>query len=93
MWLFVWVSDPVCTTAKFNFITPAYWYTEWLSILSLSNVNGSTFLYGLLPTVQSHDWNEESDLEPMVGEEIDIPLDFSKAFDNMASFWIEILWN
>ena len=50
----------VYTTTEFNFITPAYRYNQWLLIPSVSimlHINWSASLKVILPTLQSHDWN------------------------------------
>ena len=50
----------VYTTTKFNFMTPAYRYNQWLLIPSVSimlHINWSASLEVILPTLQSYDWN------------------------------------
>ena len=57
------------TTPKFKFITPAYRYTQWLSIPSVSNVNvnWSAFLEGIVSTLQSHYSNNSTNGEHQLG--------------------------
>ena len=54
-------THTVRTKTEFNFIATAYGYTQYLSISSVTsvkiNVNWSAFLKGILPTLQSHGWN------------------------------------
>ena len=48
----------VCITTEFNFIIPAYRYTQWLPIPDIMlYVNWAAFLEGILLTLQSYDWN------------------------------------
>ena len=49
----------VRTTTEFNFITPAYRYTQWLSIPSVSNVKCQLvfFFGGHFADQQGHNWN------------------------------------
>ena len=50
----------VYITNEFNFITPAYRYTQWPPIPCVSitlYINWSAFLEVILPTLQSHNWN------------------------------------
>ena len=49
----------VRTKTEFNFIAAVYRHTQYLSIpsVSVSNANWSAFLKGILPTLQSHGWN------------------------------------
>ena len=59
-YVIVWVKTCiVCTKTEFNFIVTV---TDALNIYPSSvcqvlNVNWSAFLKGVLPTLQSHDWN------------------------------------
>ena len=49
----------VRTKTEFNFIAAVYRHTQYLSISSVSSVKcyWSAFLKGILPTLQSHSWN------------------------------------
>ena len=47
----------VRTKTEFNFITAVYRHTQYLSIPSVSSVNWSAFLKGILQTFQNHNWN------------------------------------
>ena len=50
----------ICNTTEFNFFIPAYRYNHWLPIPSVSimlHINWSASLKVILPTLQSHDWN------------------------------------
>ena len=49
----------VRTKTEFNFIAAVYRHTQYLSIpvYQVLNVNWSTFLKGILSTLQSHGWN------------------------------------
>ena len=49
----------VCTKSEFNFIPIIYRHTHIYPSLmyQVLNVNWSTFLKGILPTLQSHGWN------------------------------------
>ena len=52
----------VRTKTEFNFIAAVYRHTQYLSIPSVSvlNVNWFAFLNGIFLTLQSHDWNKET---------------------------------
>ena len=49
----------VYTKTEFNCIAAVYRHTQYLSIplYQVSNANWSAFLKGILPTLQSHGWN------------------------------------
>ena len=49
----------VRTKTEFNFIAAVYRHTQYLSIpvYQVLNVNWSAFLKGILPTLQSHGWD------------------------------------
>ena len=49
----------VHTKTEFNFVAAVYRHTQYISIPSVSsvNINWSAFLKGILPTLQSHGWN------------------------------------
>ena len=50
----------VCTKTEFNFITTVDRHTQYLypsPVYQVLNVNWSAFVKGILPTLQSHGWN------------------------------------
>ena len=61
--LFVTVLAKTChvrTKTEFNFIAAVYRHTQYLypsPLYQVSNANWSAFLKGILPTLQSHGWN------------------------------------
>ena len=85
----------VHTKTEFNFIAILYRHTQYLSIPSVSsiNVNWLTFLKGILPTTQSHGWNNSTHGGCQLGNgDLDLlPLTMWPTGVSLATAWVSWL--
>ena len=85
----------VRTKTEFNFIAAVYRHTQYLSIpvYQVLNVNWSTFLKGILLTLQGHGWNNNTYERCQLGSgDLDLlPLAMWSTGVSLATVWVSWL--